>query len=58
VDLTARNVGGAWGRVHCWISLVFAALSRSTDDLLIDGVCFVDQCLDDVDLEFGSSNGV
>jgi hypothetical protein len=57
MDLAAKNVG-AWGRVvHCWISLVFAALGRSAADLLIGGVCFVDRCLDDVDLELGMSGG-
>jgi hypothetical protein len=56
--IAARNVGGAWRRVHRWISSVFAAYSRSVPNLLIGGVGFGDRFLDDVDLELGCSGGV
>ena len=44
-------------RVRTLIPLIFAAVSRSSADLLICGILFVDQCLDSVDLELGSSGG-
>ncbi len=53
VDLAARVVGGAWRRVHCWISLVFVALSRSAIDLLIGGCLHLNRWLEEVELRLG-----
>ena len=58
MDLTARNIGSAWRRIHRWISLIFVAESRSAADLLIGGIGFIDKFLDDEDLELGNSSGV
>ncbi len=51
------NFGGTWRSVHRQIWLIFAASDRSTSEMLISGVIFINQWLHDEDLVHGSSGG-
>jgi hypothetical protein len=54
---TADISTSAWQHECTPISLFFAVVSRSATDLPICGLLIVDQCLNAVDLELGSSGG-
>ena len=53
LDLTAKNLDGAWRRVHRWIWPIFVALYGSASFLLISGEWSVNRWLEDADLEHG-----
>ena len=53
VDLAAKNLGGAWRRVHRWIWPIFVMLYKLAFFLSISGEWSVNRWLEDADLEHG-----